>query len=60
MLVVVPHLRGRHRQLLDARIHSVEQLVSEAQLITGIEVLIVIEEKLDHVSLERLSIRRST
>ncbi|MBX3125542.1 MAG: hypothetical protein KF718_02455 [Polyangiaceae bacterium] len=50
MLVVVPHLRGRHRRLVEARLHGLERLIVEAQFVKGIEVLIVIEEQLDHVS----------
>lgn len=50
MLVVVPQLRGRHRQLLEARLDAVERLVREAQFVQGIEVVIVVEEQLDHVA----------
>ena len=49
MLVVVPQLRGRYRQLLEARLDAVERLVAEAQFVRGIEVVIVVEDKLDHI-----------
>lgn len=49
MLTMVPQLRGRHEQLVLARLDSVERLVADAQHVTGIEVVIVVEEKHDYV-----------
>lgn len=49
MLTLVPQLRGRHRRLLDARLDSIERLVADAEFLTGIEVVVVVEEQLDHV-----------
>lgn len=50
MLTLVPQLRGLHEQLVLARLDSIEHLVTEAEKITDIEIVIVVEQQLDHVA----------
>lgn len=50
MLITVPRLRGLHEHLVLARLDSIERLVADAQHVTGIEVVIVVEEQHGRVS----------